>query len=139
MPDIPDTVSESAATSKSNKPGKKVESRIAGLWKKVEDSKKKDKIDIKKQSTNKIGWPAKNRVIPESDMAYLRPDEAQRKIISDFQKAKGSPNTIPNHSASTEKTDNKPEGSAIKVPSKSRLSIKLSKFKNKSNPMKKVL
>ena len=85
--------------------------------------------------TDKKVWISKGRVIPESDLAYLRPDEAQKKIISDFQKAKSSPNSTPLHSMTT--TTEKTEPSAMKVRSKSRLSIKLSKFKSSSNPLKK--
>merc|ERR1711953_827834 len=64
---------------------------------------------------------SKGRVIPESDMAYLRPDEAQKKIITDFQKSK----------------DQQENSSPIKQRSHSRLSIKLSKFKSSSNSLKK--
>lgn len=118
--DISDTVSESAATSKKTGPKKEVTSKIASLWKKVEDTKKKEKFD--KKDTKKV-WISKGRVIPESDMAYLRPDEAQKKIISDFQKAQESSGG---------------SSSPIKPRSRSRLSIKLSKFKtSSSNPLKK--
>merc|ERR1712150_313389 len=99
------------------------------------DSKKKEKIDTKKPGVDKKVWISKGRVIPESEMAYLRPDEAQKKIINDFQKAKGSPSTTPIHSTTNE--NKPPEGSAMEVRSKSRLSIKLSKFKTGSNPLKK--
>ena len=81
--------------------------------------------------TDKKVWISKGRVIPESDLAYLRPDEAQKKIISDFQKAKSSPNSTPLHSMTS--TTEKTEPSAMKVRSKSRLSIKLSKFKSSSD------
>jgi len=135
--DISDTVSESAATSGKKVGKKEVTSKIASLWKRVEDSKKKEKIDTKKAGVDKKVWISKGRVIPESEMAYLRPDEAQKKIINDFQKAKTSPSTTPIHSTATEKTENKPDSSTMKVRSKSRLSIKLSKFKTGSNPLKK--
>ena len=42
--DISDTCSESAVTSAKKNPGKKIESRIASLWKRVEDTKKKDVV-----------------------------------------------------------------------------------------------
>ena len=119
--DISDTVSESAVTSGTRKgPKKEVTSKIASLWKKVEDTKKKEKQD---KAKDKKVWISKGRVIPESDMAFLRPDEAQKKIINDFQKAQ------------TEKDSPK----ELKTRSRSRLSIKLSKFKsgNSSNPLKK--
>jgi len=126
--DISDTVSESAATSGKKGGKREVTSKIASLWKKIEDSKKKDKIDIiqKTKSTDKKVWISKGRVIPKSDMAYLKPDEAQKKIINDFQKSKGSP------SSTTTTTENQADPSAMKVRSKSRLSIKLSKFKKEN-------
>ena len=74
--------------------------------------------------TDKKVWISKGRVIPKSDMAYLKPDEAQKKIINDFQKSKGSP------TSST--TENQADPSAMKVRSKSKLSIKLSKFKKEN-------
>ena len=46
--DISDTVSESAATSGKKGGKREVTSKIASLWKRVEDSKKKEKIDTKK-------------------------------------------------------------------------------------------
>ena len=53
--DISDTVSESAATSGKKTGGKReVTSKIASLWKRVEDSKKKDKIDTKKQGNHSL-------------------------------------------------------------------------------------
>merc|ERR1719266_872872 len=107
--DISDTVSESAATSGKKGGKKEVTSKIASLWKRAEDSKKKEKIDTKKPGNDKKVWISKGRVIPESEMAYLRPDEAQKKIINDFQKAKTSPSTTPIHSTATEKTENKPD------------------------------
>ena len=52
--DISDTVSESAATSGKKSGGKReVTSKIASLWKKIEDSKKKDKIDIIQKTKSK--------------------------------------------------------------------------------------
>ena len=127
-PDFSDTVSESAVTSgnKKNSGKKEVTSKIASLWKKVEDSKKKENQQNKKDPNNansKKVWISKGRVIPESDMAYLRPDEAQKKIINDFQKSKNN----------TSNSENSP----MKTRSRSRLSIKLSKFKSSSNPLKK--
>jgi len=126
--DISDTVSESAATSGKKGGKREVTSKIASLWKKIEDSKKKDKIDIiqKTKSTDKKVWISKGRVIPKSDMAYLKPDEAQKKIINDFQKSKGSP------SSTTSTTETQADPSAMKVRSKSKLSIKLSKFKKEN-------
>ena len=117
---ISDTCSESNLSKKSGK--KEVTSKIASLWKKVEDSKKKDKVeDSKNKKDSKKVWISKGRVIPESDMAYLRPDEAQKKIITDFQKSK----------------DQQDSNSPVKQRSRSRLSIKLSKFKSSSNSLKK--
>lgn len=130
MPDIPDTVSESAATSKSNKPGKKVESRIASLWKKVEDSKKKDKMMGDKGKDKKV-WISKGRVIPENEMAFLRPDEKQKKLIQDFQKARADSSLNNQTNESINEAKIKP------TKSKSRLSMKLPKFKTSSNPLKK--
>ena len=69
-------------------------------------------------------------MIPESDMPYLKPDEAQKKIITDFQKTKvGSP------SSTTNTTENQSEDAkrAMKVRSKSKLSIQLSKFKKEKS------
>ena len=76
--------------------------------------------------TDKKVWISKGRVIPKSDMAYLKPDEAQKKIINDFQKSKGSP------SSTTSTTETQADPSAMKVRSKSKLSIKLSKFKKEN-------
>jgi len=118
---ISDTVSESAVTSAAGgkKTGKKeVTSKIASLWKKVEDSKKKSEIATKNKNEAKKVWISKGRVIPESDLAFLRPDEAQKKIIDDFQ--------------SKNNKESGSDKSPVKVRSKSRLSIKLSKFKSSS-------
>ena len=52
--DISDTVSESAATSGKKGGKKEVTSKIASLWKRVEDSKKKEKIDTKKTGKVKV-------------------------------------------------------------------------------------
>ena len=157
---IPDTVSESSL---SVKKGKKSGNKISNLWKRVEDSSKKklDKTEAKKQvladNKSKVWLPkSKDRDIPESDMAYLRPDEAQKKLISDFQKAKESSTNLlvsPTHSANptTTSSDIKNSNSnqimtessliSTKVKSKSRLSLRLSsKFKTSSssnNPSKK--
>ena len=51
--DISDTVSESAATSGKKGGKREVTSKIASLWKKIEDSKKKDKIDIIQKTKSK--------------------------------------------------------------------------------------
>ena len=77
--------------------------------------------------TDKKVWISKGRVIPKSDMAYLKPDEAQKKIINDFQKSRGSPS-----STTSTTTENQADPSAMKVRSKSKLSIKLSKFKKEN-------
>ena len=77
--------------------------------------------------TDKKVWISKGRVIPKSDMAYLKPDEAQKKIINDFQKSRGSPS-----STTSNTTENQADPSAMKVRSKSKLSIKLSKFKKEN-------
>ena len=157
---IPDTVSESSL---SVKKGKKSGNKISNLWKRVEDSSKKklDKTEAKKQvladNKSKVWLPkSKDRDIPESDMAYLRPDEAQKKLISDFQKAKESSTNLlvsPTHSANPTTTSSDIKNSngnqimtessliSTKVKSKSRLSLRLSsKFKTSSssnNPSKK--
>ena len=157
---IPDTVSESSL---SVKKGKKSGNKISNLWKRVEDSSKKklDKTEAKKQvladNKSKVWLPkSKDRDIPESDMAFLRPDEAQKKLISDFQKAKESSTNLllsPTHSTNptTTSSDIKNSNSnqimtessliSTKVKSKSRLSLRLSsKFKTSSssnNPSKK--
>ena len=157
---IPDTVSESSL---SVKKGKKSGNKISNLWKRVEDSSKKklDKTEAKKQvladNKSKVWLPkSKDRDIPESDMAYLRPDEAQKKLISDFQKAKESSTNLlvsPTHSTNPTTTSSDIKNSngnqiftessliSTKVKSKSRLSLRLSsKFKTSSssnNPSKK--
>jgi len=81
----------------------------------------------KTKSTDKKVWISKGRVIPKSDMAYLKPDEAQKKIINDFQKSRGSPS-----STTSTTIENQANPSAMKVRSKSKLSIKLSKFKKEN-------
>ena len=145
--DIPDTVSESAVTSKKST-GKKIESRIASLWKKVEDTKKKDKVisghghhggaNEKNSKDSKKVWISKGRVIPENEMAFLRPDEQQKKLIKDFQKAKAdsslndssSQQQQPNNSVSSSSSIGANAGSKIR--SRSRLSMKLPKFNSSS-------
>ena len=157
---IPDTVSVSSL---SVKKGKKSGNKISNLWKRVEDSSKKklDKTEAKKQvladNKSKVWLPkSKDRDIPESDMAFLRPDEAQKKLISDFQKAKESSTNLllsPTHSTNPTTTSSDIKNSngnqimtessliSTKVKSKSRLSLRLSsKFKTSSssnNPSKK--
>ena len=128
--DISDTCSESAVTSAKKNPGKKIESRIASLWKRVEDTKKKDKGVGGDKNKDKKVWISKGRVIPENEMAFLRPDEQQKKLIQDFQKAKADSSlNESNHSA--QQITTKPR-------SKSRLSMKLPKFnKTSTNPLKK--
>jgi len=61
MPDIQES------TPKSNNK-KEVTSRIASLWKKVEDSKKKGS----KEKDNKV-WISKGKVIPENERALIKP------------------------------------------------------------------
>merc|ERR1712113_981008 len=141
------TVSESAVTSKKST-GKKIESRIASLWKKVEDTKKKDKVisghghhggaNEKNSKDSKKVWISKGRVIPENEMAFLRPDEQQKKLIKDFQKAKAdsslndssSQQQQPNNSASSSSSIGANAGGKIR--SRSRLSMKLPKFNSSS-------
>ena len=65
------------------KEGKKaVTSKIASLWKQVEDSKKKR--NRTKEIDQRV-WIAKGKVIPENELALLKPHLAQREIINDFQ------------------------------------------------------
>eukprot|EP00096_Caligus_rogercresseyi_P006290 TRINITY_DN2262_c0_g1_i2.p1 TRINITY_DN2262_c0_g1~~TRINITY_DN2262_c0_g1_i2.p1 ORF type:complete len:1565 (-),score=560.74 TRINITY_DN2262_c0_g1_i2:406-5100(-) len=91
-------------------PGKKeVTSRIASLWKKVEDSKRKNKAKEEEHARDKRVWISKGKVIPESERALLKVHEEQRKIINDFKKEGG--------------VQNSPRDK-----SRSRLSIRLSKF-----------
>lgn len=62
-------------------------------------------------------------------MAFLRPDEKQKKLIQDFQKAKAADTSLNNENESKIKPPTK---------QKSRLSMKLPKFKSSSsNPLKK--
>ena len=122
-PPISDTQSENSKTS-----GKKeVTSRIASLWKKVEDSKKK----VPKEKDSKV-WISKGKVIPESERAMMKPDEKQRELINKFQaNQKAMAKTI-------EQPSTEPPPS-LKPRSKSRLSIRLSKFSLTSNSSKKDL
>ena len=150
--DIPDTVSESAVTSKKST-GKKIESRIASLWKKVEDNKKKDKpghglhpnhIAAKEKSSkdSKKVWISKGRVIPENEMAFLRPDEQQKKLIKDFQKAKADSSLNDSSTQSQQQANVNSSSSSIgtnagsKTRSRSRLSMKLPKFNSSSSKVK---
>ncbi len=91
---------------------KDVTSRIANLWKKVEDSKKK------KNEKDPRVWITQGKVIPEKELAYLRPHEEQRQLIKQQQQQQVK---------STATTGE------MKPRSKSRLSLKLSKFKNKKD------
>ncbi len=90
-------------------PKKEATSRIANLWKKVEDSKKKNK---EKEKDPRV-WITQGKVIPESELALLRPHAEQQEIISNFQQKQ--------QAAAASTSDLKPR-------SKSRLSLKLSKF-----------
>ncbi len=112
-PVISDTQSESSKTS-----GKKeVTSRIASLWKRVEDSKKK----VPKEKDAKV-WISKGKVIPESERAMIKPDALQRDIINRFQANQKA-------LAKTEQPNEPSSATAsLKPRSKSRLSIRLSKF-----------
>ncbi len=86
-------------------PKKEVTSKIANLWKKVEDSKKsKDKKD----NNDPRVWIAQGKVIPENELALLKPHAEQQEIISNFRQT-----------SSASSSDLKP---------KSRLSLRLSKF-----------
>ena len=138
---ISDTQSENAKTS-----GKKeVTSRIASLWKRVEDSKKKVP---KEKDTAKV-WISKGKVIPESERALIKPDEKQRELINKFQanqKAAKQEQTANQKATKHEITANQktvskseqissepPPSAGLKPRSKSRLSIRLSKFSLTSN------
>ena len=113
---ISDTHSE-----KSHGSGKKeVTSRIANLWKKVEDSKKK----VPKEKDSSKVWISKGKVIPESERALIKPDEKQRELINKFQadqKAKTA-------AAAASVSEKSAYDQGLKPRSKSRLSIRLSKF-----------
>ena len=99
----PTTPSTSSSVGK-----KEVGSKLASLWKKVEDSKKKAGKD--KDAKDPRVWITQGKVIPENELALLRVHQEQQEIISNFQ-------------AKAEASDNK-----MKPRSKSRLSMKLSKF-----------
>ena len=102
-------------------------SRIASLWKKVEDSKKK----VPKEKDSKV-WISKGKVIPESERAMMKPDEKQRELINKFQANQKAMAKTAEH-PSTEQPQ------SLKPRSKSRLSIRLSKFSLTSNSSKKDL
>ena len=112
----PAQISDTQSEKGSNK--KEVTSRIASLWKKVEDSKKKAP---KEKDSTKV-WISKGKVIPESERALIRPDEKQRELINKFQADQKAKNA-----ASGDHSGNEP-GLGLKPRSKSRLSIRLSKF-----------
>jgi hypothetical protein len=107
---------------------KEVTSRIASLWKKVEDSKKK----VPKEKDNKV-WISKGKVIPESERALIRPDEKQRELINKFQ-ADQKAKTVAAEQPPPPSSD-----ASLKPRSKSRLSIRLSKFSLTANSSKKDL
>ena len=116
---ISDTQSEKSHGSSGKK---EVTSRIANLWKKVEDSKKKDP---KEKDSSKV-WISKGKVIPESERALIKPDEKQRELINKFQ-ADQKAKTAAAAAAVADKSANE-QGHGLKPRSKSRLSIRLSKF-----------
>ncbi len=101
------------------KPKKEVvTSKIASLWKRVEDSKYKGKTGSNNDKDPRV-WITQGKVIPKSELELLRVDEEQKQIINNFQQAK------------------KESSNEAKPPkAKSRLSLKLSKF-SKSGTSKK--
>ena len=123
-PNVSETQSEKGLSPAGKKgAGKKeVTSRIANLWKKVEDSKKKGKQEVDPRV-----WITKGKVIPENELALLRRHDEQRQIVEGFQASKKAVKSPSSNSLST--TD---EANNLKPRSKSRLSIKLSKFKSGS-------
>ena len=109
------------------------------MWKKVEDSKKKKEKD---KTNDKRIWIAKGKVIPESERALLRPHTEQQKIIDNFQKnskqreqlQKSPESQAPNDSISSNSSaTNSTSKTGTKDRSRSRLSIKLSKFSRSSS------
>ena len=122
--------------SKKNK--KEVTSRIADLWKKVEDSKKKKE---KEKGNDKRVWIAKGKVIPESERALLRPHAEQQAIIDNFQKSTKQREQLQNQQEIQTHNDSMASNTSpasnsnnnTKVRSRSRLSIKLSKFSRSSS------
>ena len=123
---VPSSPSVTQVSKPEPKEKKAVTSKIASLWKQVEDSKKKTKND--KNDPRK--WITKGKPIPENELALLKPHNEQQKIISNFQAQR---------KLSSGKIDaNVSNGSAnsIKPRSKSRLAIKLSKFSSKSKDCK---
>merc|ERR1712038_602016 len=74
----PEAIISSSPSTPSKKGKKEVTSRIANLWKKVEDSKKKKEKD---KTNDKRIWIAKGKVIPENERALLRPHTEQQKLI----------------------------------------------------------
>ena len=97
------TNNTSTSSTKSNGGKKEVTSRIANLWKRVEESKKA------KQKDDPRIWMANGKVIPESELALMKRHEEQKELVKEF------------------KAKTKDEGKV-----KSRLSMKLSKFKSGS-------
>ena len=133
-----DTINSSPSTP-SKKGKKEVTSRIANLWKKVEDSKKKKDKD---KTNDKRIWIAKGKVIPENERALLRPHTEQQKLIDNFQKSskqrdqvqKSPESQIQNESiTSNSSTTNNTSKNGTKDRSRSRLSMKLSKFSRSSS------
>jgi adenomatosis polyposis coli protein len=123
--DISDTQSEKNTSTSSkkgvNKRAGDVTSRIASLWKKVEDSKKKGKG---KPEVDPRVWMTKGKVIPENELALLTRHEEQKEIVEGFQANRGK--TATSTPPFTDDANN------LKPRSKSRLSMKLSKFKSGS-------
>lgn len=100
------------------KPKREVTSRIASLWKKVEDSKKKNKECAKDPRV----WIAQGKVIPEHELELLKPHAEQKQIISNFQAQRQDQS-----SSSLAKTEQSNQVE-VKPRSRSRLSMRLSKF-----------
>merc|ERR1712223_2073227 len=134
-----EAIISSSPSTPSKKGKKEVTSRIANLWKKVEDSKKKKEKD---KTNDKRIWIAKGKVIPESERALLRPHTEQQKIIDNFQKSskqreqvqkspesQGQNQSMSSNSSATNNTSK----NGTKERSRSRLSMKLSKFSRSSS------
>ncbi|TRY69315.1 hypothetical protein TCAL_09734, partial [Tigriopus californicus] len=100
------------------KPKREVTSRIASLWKKVEDSKKKNKECTKDPRV----WIAQGKVIPEHELELLKPHAEQKQIISNFQAQRQD------HSSSSLAKTEQSNQVEVKPRSRSRLSMRLSKF-----------
>ena len=127
----------SSPSTPSKKGKKDVTSKIANLWKKVEDSKKKKEKD---KTNDKRVWIAKGKVIPENERALLRPHTEQQQLIDNFQKNvkvqrdqnKKAQDPQTHNESITSNTSNASNNGA-KERSRSRLSIKLSKFSRSSS------